>query len=112
MIVHVGRRDQPKPIPSGNLPVFSVGSQEEADALIELALAHGVLARQCGGDLVAVGLAYEQSLERLGEFGADLAALHDEHLVPTARCECVADPAGERRKAKAAAKRQSQTSAA
>lgn len=85
--------------------MFSVGSEAESEALIELALMHGVLGRQDAGALVAVELAMGQSLERLDQFGADLERLHDTYLVPEGRCSCVEDPEAERRRAKAAARK-------
>ena len=67
----------------GMLPVFSVGSEAEAERLLTIACARGY-----GGDFIARELAEVQSIERLGMFGERLAELHDRYLKGTERCEC------------------------
>lgn len=76
--MHVGRT-----CPRGHLPVFSVGDEEEAQELLVLACP-----RNLDGEFVAEELAREQTLDNLFAFGARLARLHDEVLVPNGGCRC------------------------
>ena len=69
--------------PKGMLPVFSVGSEAEAERLLTIGCA-----RSYGGDFIARELAQSQSIERLVAFGERLAELHDRYLKGTERCEC------------------------
>jgi len=77
--VRYGRR---APAP-GWLPVFSVGSEQEAARLLALACS-----RNYSGDYVAFELARSQTLDNLESFGRRLAAWHDRYLKGTERCEC------------------------
>lgn len=52
------------PIPEGTLPIFSVDTEEEAEALIVL-----TCPRNMAGAYVAPELAQEQTLENLYAFG-------------------------------------------
>ncbi|HXP63412.1 MAG TPA: hypothetical protein VN829_23115 [Dongiaceae bacterium] len=67
----------------GWLPVFSVGSEEEAARLLALACS-----RNYSGDYVAFELARSQTLDNLESFGRRLAEWHDRYLVPEGKCEC------------------------
>lgn len=64
----------------GFLPVFSVGSEEEAKRLLVLACG-----RNLDGEFIAKELAQEQTLEGLAAFGWRLKHLHDTYLK---KCDC------------------------
>lgn len=66
----------------GFLPVFSVGSMEEARELLTIACP-----RNLSGEYVAQELATEQTLENLYSFGDRLKTLHDKYLVGRS-CKC------------------------
>ena len=66
--------------------MFSVGSTEEANALLVLTCPRDLKMR-----FVARELAGEQTLENLAAFSDRLAAAH-EALVRQGRCDCVAGP--------------------
>lgn len=70
--------------PRGMLPVFSVGSEAEAERLLTIACSRGY-----GGDFIARELAEAQSIERLVAFSERLEELHDRYLKRTGRCECL-----------------------
>jgi hypothetical protein len=70
-------------VPRGFLPVFSVGSMEEAHALLVLACP-----RNADHEFVAPELAEAQNLDNLAAFGARLRQLHDRHFAGTDRCAC------------------------
>lgn len=69
--------------PRGMLPVFSVGSEAEAERLLAIACPRGY-----GGDFIARELAEVQSIERLSAFAERLEELHDRYLKGTGRCDC------------------------
>ncbi len=69
--------------PRGMLPVFSVGSEAEAERLLTIACSRGY-----DGDFIARELAAVQSIERLVVFGERLEELHDRYLKGTERCDC------------------------
>lgn len=71
------------PVPKGTLPVFSVGDEEEARALIVAACP-----TNAAGQYIARELAEEQTLENLYAFGDRLAKLHDEVFKPRGFCRC------------------------
>ena len=77
--MRAGRRAPGK----GWLPVFSVGSEREAAALLSLCCS-----RNHSGDFVAFELAQSQTIDNLATFGRRLAEWHDRYLVPSGRCEC------------------------
>lgn len=62
----------------GRLPLMSVDTAEEAEALIELAIERGELFRREDGALIETTLMYEQTLENLYLAGERLASLHKE----------------------------------
>ena len=66
MIVGHGSR-----VPSGSLPVFSVGDKREAQELLVLACQTNL-----HGDFVASELVHEQTLENLAKFSDRLAKAH------------------------------------
>jgi hypothetical protein len=70
-------------VPRGFLPVFSVGSMEEARALLVLACPRNV-----DHEFVAPELAEAQNLDNLAAFGARLRQLHEQHFAGTDRCAC------------------------
>lgn len=61
----------------GHLPFYSVDTIEEAEALIEAALACGEFARQKDGTLIETTLMYDQTPENLAVASDRLAALHE-----------------------------------
>ena len=67
----------------GWLPVFSVGSEKEAESLLALCCS-----KNYTGDFVAFELAQQQTIENLARFGRRLAEWHDRYIVPHGRCEC------------------------
>lgn len=71
------------PCPKGTLPVFSVGDEEEAQALIVAACPTNLQ-----GQYIARELAREQTLDNLYAFGDRLAKIHDEVFVPRGLCRC------------------------
>lgn len=71
-------------VPRGHLPVYSVGTDEEAEALLRLACPTNI-----HGRFVAPELAEEQTLENLQRFSDRLDAMHD-RLVEAGRCACEA----------------------
>jgi hypothetical protein len=71
-------------VPRGFLPVFSVGTPQEAEELLTLACP-----RNYRGQFVARELAEEQTLENLGLFGDHLRVAH-ERLKEVGRCQCKA----------------------
>ena len=77
MIVRYGRTCE-----EGMLPVFSVGSEKEAKALLVLSCP-----TNRDGEYIARQLAHDQSLENLQEFSDFLAERH-EILVENGRCDC------------------------
>lgn len=60
----------------GHIPFYSVDTVEEAEALIEAALACGEFARKEDGTLVETTLMYDQTPANLTEAGERLAAIH------------------------------------
>ena len=64
------------------LPVFSVGTEEEARALLTMCCPTSP-----EGDFIARELAHEQSLENLDAF-SDLLAERHEIMVKGGRCDC------------------------
>ena len=70
-------------LPEGMLPVFSVGSEDEAQRL---------LATCCPlnyqGEYIASELVAEQTLENLEAFGQRLQQAHDLYLKGTEACSC------------------------
>jgi hypothetical protein len=70
-------------VPDGRLPVFSVGSEDEASLLLTLTCSLNV-----DGEFVARELVEEQTLDNLYAFGDRLRAVHDEHLAGGKRCAC------------------------
>jgi hypothetical protein len=77
VVVRYGRS-----VEDGFLPVFSVGSEEEAERLLTMACPLGY-----DGEYLAPELIEEQTFEQLGAFGARLKQLH-ERLVEVGRCDC------------------------
>lgn len=69
-------------LPNGFLPVYSVGDDEEAEALITLCCP-----RQFDGQHYARELANEQTLENLQKFSDKLDQGH-EHLKKAGQCRC------------------------
>jgi hypothetical protein len=69
--------------PHGYLPVYSVGSEEEARRLLILACP-----KDLGGQFVAPELVEEQTIENLAAFSDRLHAAH-EHLKKSGECDCV-----------------------
>jgi len=67
----------------GWLPVFSVGSEQEAAHLLALACS-----RNYSGDYVAFELARSQTIANLEAFSQRLAEWHDRYLQGTERCDC------------------------
>lgn len=78
MVVTYGRR-----CPPGYLPVFSVGSEQEARDLITLTCPTNIL-----GDYIAPDLVVEQTLENLELFSKRLEKAH-KVLVKNGNCDCV-----------------------
>jgi hypothetical protein len=68
--------------PEGFLPVYSVGSEEEAHRLLVLCCP-----RDNNGNFIARELAQEQTLERLSAFSDRLHAGHS-LLVKSGECDC------------------------
>lgn len=60
----------------GHIPFYSVDTREEADALIEAAVAAGEFARTADGRLVEMTLYEEQTLDNLLLAGKRLADIH------------------------------------
>ncbi len=79
-------------VPSGSLPVFSVGTEEEARDLLVAACPTNT-----EGDFVAPELAEEQTLENLAAFSVRLARTHD-RLVERGRCACAKKKTKKKRK--------------
>ena len=73
--------------PDGFLPVYSVGSEEEARRLLTLACPTDRIT----GEYIAKELAASQTLANLETFSNRLADLHDEKLLGTEHCDCVLD---------------------
>jgi len=65
--------------PTGRLPVFSVETEEEAEALIQLACSTNY-----EGEYIAKELAEEQTMENLQAFSDRLADIHERFFAP--RC--------------------------
>lgn len=74
-------------LPEGFLPVYSVGDEEEAKALLIMSCG-----RNLAGEFVASELAREQTLDNLQAFSDKL---HERHamLKKAGRCRCVTSPA-------------------
>jgi predicted lactoylglutathione lyase len=62
----------------GHLPMFSVDTVEEVEAVIDRALEVGELVRQSDGGLVEMSLYSEQTIANLNLAGERLAAIHAE----------------------------------
>ena len=60
----------------GHLPFYSVDTVEEAEALIEAAIAAGEFFRREDGSIIEVTLAYDQTPDNLRLAGENLAAIH------------------------------------
>ena len=71
--------------PDGFLPVFSVGDEEEAKALISLSCSTNL-----AGEYIAQELAEEQSLDNLERFSTRLDEAHD-RLISTGSCRCATE---------------------
>lgn len=71
------------PFDEGWLPVFSVGSEAEAHALLTATCPTNV-----DGEFVARELVEEQTLDNLYAFGARIQKIHDERFKGTDRCAC------------------------
>ncbi len=71
-------------VPKGFLPVTSVGSEEEAKAL----LISGCSFDSKLGEFFSQELNQEQTLERLYSFGKKLEAIHDQYFKGTKQCHC------------------------
>lgn len=71
------------PCPEGMLPIFSVGSEEEATRLLIM-----TCPRNNEGQFFVPELAQEQSLENLYAFGDKLRERHDRYLAGTDKCQC------------------------
>jgi len=70
--------------PEGFLPVYSVGSEDEAKLLLTMACQTD----RTSGEWVAKELMHEQNLDNLDAFGDRLSELHDKHMLGTERCDC------------------------
>lgn len=79
MVVGYGSR-----IPQGSLPVYSVGDEQEARALLILACP-----TNRAGQFIAPHLVREQTLENLEAFSDHLDQAHD-RLRATQQCRCQA----------------------
>ncbi len=69
--------------PKGFLPVFSVGSEKEAEYLLTMACQ-----RNLRHEFVARELAAVQNIDTLVRFSNRLEELHDRYIVPNGRCDC------------------------
>lgn len=70
-------------VPKGYLPVFSVGTEEEAGRLLAQACEMNIQ-----GDYIARELAEHQTLDNLFAFG-DRLTKHHEALKKSGRCDCM-----------------------
>ena len=71
-------------LPDGFLPVFSVGSEEEAQALLTLTCETNM-----DGEYIARELAKEQTLDNLMAFGERLQTVHRQFFQSRqGRCQC------------------------
>lgn len=69
-------------LPDGFMPVFSVGTEAEAQRLLVLSCP-----RNMQGEFVAAELAQEQTLENLQAFSDRLEVMH-QILVSNGQCDC------------------------
>lgn len=70
-------------LPDGFLPIFSVGSEDEAQALLVMACETNM-----DGAYIARELAVEQNLDNLVSFGKRLEDVHRLFLQFHGRCDC------------------------
>ena len=70
-------------VPDGYLPVFSVGSVEEAKRLLTLACPLNY-----ENDFVAPELAETQDFKHIERFAARLEKVHKQYLANTPACRC------------------------
>lgn len=69
-------------VPNGHLPVFSVGTEQEAQELIVLSCETNIR-----GEYIARELTVDQTLDNLEKFGDRLEQMH-EILKKNGRCTC------------------------
>ncbi len=65
------------------LPVYSVGSEKEAQDLLVLACSTNYK-----GDFIAKELMHEQTIDNLEAFGDRLNQIHNDYIIKKNRCYC------------------------